>query len=126
VIANPGADLAPWNLRSHQTRWGDARDVVVDDQPLIFFHFHGLDRDARRFYFKHAVYRAKTTEVVRDGIYRPFLADLTRVEGELPSDVGASAPLARRGLAAAVIGTVRRRTMRAVAQLRGDSIEVAS
>ena len=39
-IRHKGANLAPWNL-SNYTITKDNDAVRVDDQPLIFFHFHG-------------------------------------------------------------------------------------
>jgi putative methyltransferase (TIGR04325 family) len=41
VVQHPGANLAPWSIRSHQLS-GEPGAVLVDDQPLIFFHFHGF------------------------------------------------------------------------------------
>src|SRR5206468_9462932 len=41
VLMNKGANLAPWNLANYTIRW-DRDRVWVDDDPLIFFHFHRL------------------------------------------------------------------------------------
>lgn len=43
VIDHAGANLAPWNLeRHHITARG--QHIIVDDLPLLFFHFHRLRR----------------------------------------------------------------------------------
>ncbi|MCU1307994.1 MAG: glycosyl transferase family 2 [Acidobacteriaceae bacterium] len=41
VINNKGANVAPWNLDSYGVRERNGQ-VLVDDDPLIFFHFHGF------------------------------------------------------------------------------------
>ena len=41
VIQHKGANLAPWNLARHAITRSEGR-IWVDDQPLIFFHFHGF------------------------------------------------------------------------------------
>lgn len=124
VIEHAGADLAPWNLPSHDTAWGTRPAVIVDGRPLIFFHFHGLDRDAKRYYFKHASYGARTTGVVRDGIYVPYLAALAQAERELGSTVPVGEAVARRGFGGSLLGWRRRVVLRGLSRLRGDFVEV--
>ncbi len=43
VVEHVGAGLAPWNIDDYDV-WVDplSGDVMVDDVPLVFFHFHGL------------------------------------------------------------------------------------
>jgi hypothetical protein len=41
ILRHKGANLAPWNLANYRIR-GEGSRVWVDEQPLIFFHFHGL------------------------------------------------------------------------------------
>jgi len=134
VIGNAGADLAPWNLPSHQTAWGvcppeaaaSTPGVTVDGQPLIFFHFHGLERDTKRYYFRHATYGAKTTRVVRDGIYLPYLGALERVERELGHTLPADEVVARRRIGGSPFDRGRQLTLRGVSRLRGDFVEIPS
>lgn len=49
VLRHPGANLAPWNIATHHLKVrhidGVAR-VLVNDAPLIFFHFSRMFRDA--------------------------------------------------------------------------------
>jgi hypothetical protein len=40
-LRHPGGGLAPWNARAYDVRRRGDR-VMVDDDPLLFFHFHGL------------------------------------------------------------------------------------
>jgi len=125
VVEHAGADLAPWNLRSHETTWGTRPAVTVDGRPLIFFHFHGLDRSARRYYFKHASYGVKTTAVVRDGIYGPYVAALARAESELGPVTPVAGTLTRRPVGGSVLGMGRHAMLRGLSRLRGDFVEIS-
>ena len=41
VLEHPGGGLAPWNVTNHELG-GTAGSVLVDDRPLVFFHYHSL------------------------------------------------------------------------------------
>src|SRR5205823_10040223 len=41
VLQHKGAGVAPWNAMNYQICLQNGR-VIVDGQPLIFYHFHGL------------------------------------------------------------------------------------
>jgi hypothetical protein len=45
VLANPGADLAPWNLAAHELASGP-KGLLIDGRPLVFFHAHRCELDA--------------------------------------------------------------------------------
>jgi hypothetical protein len=44
VLEHKGANLAPWNLANYCLSCLNGNTVMVDDQPLIFFHFHSLEK----------------------------------------------------------------------------------
>lgn len=44
IHSHPGANLAPWNLKSHLLSF-DQKVPTVDGQPAIFYHFQLLRRD---------------------------------------------------------------------------------
>jgi hypothetical protein len=50
VLEHKGANVAPWNLANYRLYYLQGNTVTVDDQPLIFFHFHGLKRIATWLY----------------------------------------------------------------------------
>lgn len=43
VLKHAGANLAPWNIGRHLLSEADGR-ILVDGQPLIFYHFHNFKR----------------------------------------------------------------------------------
>ena len=76
VIRHKGCNVGPWNVGRYRFRLGDGR-VWVDEDPLIFFHFTGFKQGlAGRWYNSHRLYRTGTPAVVRDQVYRPYLAAL--------------------------------------------------
>lgn len=81
VISDPGVNTAPWNLAGHTVSSDPDGKPLVDGRPLVFFHFHGVSREGRRFRFKHATYRVRTTSTIRDTIYRPYVSRLAQLDG---------------------------------------------
>jgi hypothetical protein len=41
VLQHKGGGLAPWNISQYEVRMDDGR-LMADDDPAIFFHYHGL------------------------------------------------------------------------------------
>jgi hypothetical protein len=76
VVDHKGCNLGPWNVGRYLIAM-EGGNVTIDRQQLIFFHFTGFKKDmGGRWYNSHRLYRAGTTKVVRDFIYRPYLAEL--------------------------------------------------
>jgi hypothetical protein len=83
VLLHKGANLAPWNLAKYQIGW-HADQLWVDDQPLIFFHFHALRRINQWLYDSNmAHYETTLSPLVRNRIYAPYLQTLLQVELDL-------------------------------------------
>ena len=60
--------------------------VRIEGNPLVAFHFHGMKRVVLRLYDSGLyTYGAKLTSAVRNGIYRPYLQELSRHETQLSS-----------------------------------------
>lgn len=79
VIEHKGCNLGPWNIGRGNIYEEDGQ-VFVDGDPLIFFHFTGFKKGLfGRWYNSHRLYRAITTDVMRDSIYRPYLVALSSV-----------------------------------------------
>lgn len=120
VIGNPGVNLAPWNLRRHTVALADDDSVIVDGEPLVFFHFHGLSRSGNRYFFKHAPYRVKTTAVIKNRIYRPYLSRLE--VHEATAGMAPARKLQRSTNKLALLRFGRQQVMRVWAYLRGDTL----
>jgi hypothetical protein len=100
AIRHKGCNLGPWNVGSYDIRVMDGA-VRVDGQPLLFFHFTGFKKGlAGRWYNSHRIYRTGTSAVVRDHIYRPYLAALVAAQQAVapftPQEVGGRPVLARK------------------------------
>ena len=74
VLEHKGAGIAPWNVNQFDIQPDNGR-VLVEDAPLVFYHFHSLRiigpesfRLAYRFYIRDDVARL---------IYRPYTRALT-------------------------------------------------
>lgn len=80
VIGQKGANLAMWNLANYQVvRRG--RNVFVDDDPLVFFHFHGLRRPQPWiFSMSTPYYQLHPTRQVTRWVFVPFVRTLAEIE----------------------------------------------
>jgi len=84
-ISHPGVNAAPWNIDGLRIDASGTR-VDIEGRPLIAFHFHGMKRVVLRLYDSGLyTYGAKLTSAVRNGIYRPYLQELSRHETQLSS-----------------------------------------
>ncbi len=85
ILRHKGVDLAPWNLANYQIQEYKNR-VWVDDQPLIFFHFHGFKQITNWLYDPNFVdYGLKPSRVVRQSIYAPYIRILLAMARQVPS-----------------------------------------
>ena len=87
VIQHKGANLAPWNIDNYKVSERD-KEIFVDDQRLIFFHFHGLKNLFGPLY-DSGLGRYKTTlsQVIRNNVYKPYIRALRKTENCLPKVV---------------------------------------
>ena len=81
VIANIGANLAPWNIGNYSIDFRDDRVWIDHSHSLIFFHFQGLKKGLRWFIFSsHRLYGAPFSAAVRNRIYKPYINELLEIE----------------------------------------------
>ena len=137
VVRHPGGGLAPWNVERYELRSEGGR-VLVDAEPLVFFHFHQLrlfrgSAPARRLALLDADYRASAgvvwkqhgypvAEEGRRLIWEPYLRRLQEavelVRTVEPSFAGGLERVERLLLRRAR-DSARYRTGRAASALRG-------
>jgi hypothetical protein len=95
VIHHKGANLAPWNYTNHRITLMNGR-VLIDDDPLIFFHFHGFKQlnkwvydtnlqiqglsELKRWNTKSTSCAGKQSplEVIQSQIFGPYITELNR------------------------------------------------
>ena len=53
VLRHPGYNIAYWNLAQRTVSLGDAGQVLVNGQPLVFFHYSGLNPQQPHNVSKH-------------------------------------------------------------------------
>jgi len=84
VLEHKGANLAPWNLANYCLHILNGGEVVVDEDPLIFFHFHGLKKIRSWLYNPSwKGYGATPSMVLRRRIYIPYLQMLDDINSQL-------------------------------------------
>lgn len=80
VLQHPGAGLGPWNIGNYSLGTGKDSQVLVDSQPLVFFHFHGFKK-VYGFLFDPnlANYGMQVNDVLKHHIYMPYIRELQSV-----------------------------------------------
>lgn len=85
VLQHEGANVAPWNVPRYRVHREDGR-VLVDDVPLIFYHFCGVRKPAPGLW-NSSVSTAISTALRRD-VYGPYVAMLHRWQREVDRVAG--------------------------------------
>jgi len=76
VIQHKGTGLAPWNVENYFLRLENGQ-VLVDSQPLVFFHFQGVKQMRRWLYNPDlAGYGVHTDSLLKQCIYGPYIREL--------------------------------------------------
>ena len=91
VLQHKGANLAPWNVGNYNLTLRGGT-IFVDDQPLIFFHFHAFKQLAGWIYDTQlAKYKVVPSKIVVRNIFAPYVREVISRSEQLGS-LG-SAPL---------------------------------
>lgn len=124
IVTNAGVDVAPWNLARHSISTDANGNLTSDQDALVFFHFHGLRRSGNRYHFKHFPYRARTTGLVRDRIYRPFCLHLEAIEHRADFPQRTSGLLQRKLGVLPLLKSGRTKVLNGIGVVRGDYVDV--
>ncbi len=105
VLRYKGAGLSPWNLANYHLEM-DNGQVVVDKEPLIFFHFHDL-KQVRQWLYDPCLtqYRVHVSSFLKRYIYGPYIKELREVTGWL-SKIGNNEYLKTGSIRTGVNGNV--------------------
>jgi hypothetical protein len=88
ILTQKGFDAAPWNIGRFRVSLRDGR-VFLDDEPLVFFHFHRLKKQFGIFFFDpHRAYRAPMSRLVRNHVYRPYVETLLANDARIETFLG--------------------------------------
>jgi len=76
IIKHNGAGLGPWNVSRLQLTRSNS-SILVNSDPLIFFHFHSL-KVIRPYLFEHglAAFKGNMTNILKSAVYGPYLKRL--------------------------------------------------
>lgn len=88
VLADPGVNAAPWNVRTDRVTQEQGR-AYVEGRRLLFYHFQGV-REVAPGWFDPGLrpYRQNLTPALRDSIYLPYLRRVAREQARLRRDFG--------------------------------------
>lgn len=85
VLNHKGADLARWNVANYQLTEGEDRQVYVDEQPLIFYHFNGFTQTRSWLFNPRFNNRVKSTTILRRRVYGQYVAALVQIDWQMKS-----------------------------------------
>jgi len=87
VLEHKGANVALWNLGNYHLSYQNGNMVKVDEQPLIFFHFHYLQKITSLWYNpRWESYGVTPSTLLRRRVYAPYIKTLFDVsEHMLPT-----------------------------------------
>jgi hypothetical protein len=95
VLQHKGAGLAPWNVSNYKIR-RRGHELFVDDDPLVFFHYHDVTLD-REGHHDPRPARYYLTLPVRRRLYSPYFQQIDYAIGEVQTvDLGFDAGLGER------------------------------
>ena len=85
IFSHPGANLAPWNLNTHEIKCRGEL-LLSDDQPVVFYHFHMIKVfDANHLSTSLDIYRVpiEARKKIIDCLYIPYISKLLEKEAAL-------------------------------------------
>jgi hypothetical protein len=83
VMRHRGVNVAPWNLDGEPVS-PEGSGVAIAGDPLVCFHFHGLKHVSGPLYESGLrAYGVRLDPLLRDRVFRPYLAQLLVHEREL-------------------------------------------
>ena len=83
VLQHKGANLAPWNIGGYWLYWR-GNQVYVEEDPLIFFHFHGFRQVNRWIYLTNlASFHIKLSTFLRTHLFAPYIGALLNAKREV-------------------------------------------
>ena len=74
-VTHHGANVAPWNTRDYKfSKRGNV--IFVDDDPLVFYHYHGLKKISKNIYNTNLGLNFKLPHPILKEIYKAYIKRL--------------------------------------------------
>lgn len=91
VLPHKGVNLAPWNVANYELRQLADGQLMVDDEPLILYHFHGLKQKTHTLFDPRLYeYEVALSPILRNYVYAPYVRRLINRTNEVSSGIRAS------------------------------------
>jgi hypothetical protein len=84
-IDHPGANLALWNIGNFTLSINERNEVLVNGQPLLFYHFHGLRKVVGPIYDMGIA--GKAAHLIWNYIYSPYIKSVSAENATLPKSL---------------------------------------
>lgn len=128
VLPQAGFNLAPWNTARHRMSIrADNGSLLVDDEPLVFFHVHGLRKAGRFYVTAQLVYGASADKALTAGVYVPYVHALESNERLLREQGVINSRVAPRGVGLrGFISRMRKWALNRLSIVTGNAVRVRS
>lgn len=129
ILNSAGFNLAPWNVKRHEIEVNfdnvEKPEISVDEEPLVFFHFHGLRKIADRYVTGELSYGARLTRSLKNYVYMPYVRELADIESRLLRNESINQIPKKRGSGVwGVFSRFRKQVINLISVAAGNSIKV--
>ncbi len=121
VLPSKGFNLAPWNTGGHSIMLRVAQ-VVIDGDPLVFFHFHGVRRVGNWYVSSQLVYGSRLNRVLRNDVYAPYLQSLDATDARVCAALGTPATHRRGNGIRGILSRLRKWSIDRLAIVTGNAL----
>ncbi len=84
VLQHKGGNVGVWNIGNHPVGY-QGSTLLIGDEPLVFFHFHGLKRVGSKYFDLHLVeHEQQPSGPIFEGIFAPYIIALLAIERRYP------------------------------------------
>lgn len=114
-----GLNAAPWNTATRDFSVQSGH-ILVGEDPLVFFHFHGVKRVGGWWATSQLKYHSPMSRVLREHVYRPYVAALEEWDRRL--DLGRTSTQKRGGSNAGVSTRMRHALIQGLSIATGSAV----
>ena len=81
-VANPGANVAPWNVQKYDISKKGGKILINTKWPLIYYHYHSFKMNLKNYDYMITGDRHNNYEINKDVIniiYKPYIVEMIKV-----------------------------------------------